>query len=357
MSSMKWLCYGAGAIGTYVGGSLALAGDEVVFLERASTAAELRRTGLHIDFAAYSEPGRSGRAAVRPASVKIEDSVEEALAHGPFDAAIYALKSFDTTDAIERMRPFAPDLPPTCCFSNGVDNEPALVALQGPGRVITGTVTTAIGRRGPGDVVLERLRGIGLGASHPLAGTVAQALNGASLHARLIANPVAMKWSKLLTNLLANASSAILDMTPADVLRNRDLYRLEVAMLRECLAVMGAQHVPVIDLPGVPVRALALAVRLPLFLSKSLVSRAAGSGRGGKMPSFHIDLHSGRGQTEVDYLNGAVVRAGEQHGVATPVNAVLTELLDSLALGSTDMAEYARQPSRLLATLQIARSG
>ena len=354
---MKWLCFGAGAIGTYIGGSLALAGDEVVFLERSSAAAELRQTGLHIDFGSYSEPGRSGRAAVRPASVKVEEALEDALAAGPFDAAIYALKSFDTTDAIERMRPFAAHLPPLCCFSNGVDNEPALVALLGPGKVVAGTVTTSVGRRAPGDVVLEKLRGIGISASHPLAGSVVRALNAASLHARLIPNPTAMKWSKLLTNLLANATSAILDMTPADVLQNRDLYRLEVAMLRECLGVMRAQQIPVIDLPGVPVRALAVAARLPTFLSRPLVSRVAGGGRGGKMPSFHIDLHAGRGQSEVDYLNGAVVRAGEQCGLPTPVNAFLTDLLDSLTLGRTDMAEYAHQPSRLLGTLEIARSG
>jgi 2-dehydropantoate 2-reductase len=354
---MKWLCYGAGAIGTYIGGSLALAGDEVVFLERPSAAAELRRTGLHIDFTSHSQPGQSSRAAVRPASVKIDDSLEDAVARGPFDAAIYALKSFDTADAIESMRPFVADLPPTCCFSNGVDNEPALVALLGPRRVVAATVTTAVGRRAPGDVVLERLRGIGIAATHPLAGSLVQALNAASLHARPIANPAAMKWSKLLTNLLANATSAILDMTPSQVLQDRQLYGLEVAMLRECLAVMRAQHIPVIDLPGVPVRTLALAVRLPTFLSKPLVSRVAGGGRGGKMPSFHIDLHSGRGQSEVDYLNGAVVRSGEQYAVATPVNAFLTELLDSLTLGTTDLAEYAKQPSRLLATLEIARSG
>jgi 2-dehydropantoate 2-reductase len=354
---MKWLCYGAGAIGTYLGGSLALAGDEVVFLERPSAAAELRRSGLHIDFASYTEPGRSGRAVVRPASVKIEEALEHALGHGPFDAAIYALKSFDTADAIERMRPFAAELPPVCCFSNGVDNEAALVALLGPGKVVAATVTTAVGRRGPGDVVLERLRGLGIASSHPLAGSLVEAMNAASLHARLIPNPTAMKWSKLLTNLLANATSAILDMAPSQILQNRQLYGLEIAMLRECLAVMRAQHIPVIDLPGIPARALAWAVRLPPFLSRPLVSRGAGGGRGGKMPSFHIDLHSGRGQTEVDYLNGAVVRAGEKYGVPTPVNAFLTELLDSLALGNTDMAEYAHQPLSLLATLEIARSG
>jgi Ketopantoate reductase PanE/ApbA C terminal. len=80
-------------------------------------------------------------------------------------------------------------------------------------------------------------------------------------------------------------------------------------MLRECLAVMKAQGIDVVDLPKTPVRALAFATRLPLWLSKPLLGRAAGSGRGGKMPSFHIDLHSGRGKSEVDYLHGAVVRA------------------------------------------------
>ena len=103
--------------------------------------------------------------------------------------------------------------------------------------------------------------------------------------------------------------------------------------------------------PGTPARALALATRLPAWLSRPLLARAAGSGRGGKMPSFHIDLHSGRGKSEVEFLHGAVVRAGENFGVPTPVNEVLTETLMALTRGEIPLETFAHQPEKLLALL------
>jgi 2-dehydropantoate 2-reductase len=66
------------------------------------------------------------------------------------------------------------------------------------------------------------------------------------------------------------------------------------------------------------------------------------------MPSFHIDLHSGKGATEVDYLNGAVVRFGKQAGIATPVNRLLNETLLSLTRGETQLDAYAQQPEKLI---------
>ena len=349
---MKWLCFGAGALGTYLGGSLAVAGEQVVFLERPAAAAELRRRGLRLDFGRYRRDASGGLATIQPAALMVEDSLQAALLRGPFDVAIYALKSFDTPAALESMTPFESHLPPVCCFSNGVDNEAAIGAVLGTDRVIPASVTTAIGRRGPGDIVLEKLRGVGISSLHPLSRPVADAANAALLRARLFSNPLAMKWSKLLTNLLANPTSAILDMTAAQIFENPQLYRLEVGVLRECLDVMRAQNLPVLDLPGVPVRALALAIRLPAWVSKPLLARAAGGARGGKMPSFHIDLHSGRGQSEVEYLHGAVGRAGEKYGVPTPINALLTEILMALTLGKKSRDEYARQPRKLLAALE-----
>jgi 2-dehydropantoate 2-reductase len=161
-----------------------------------------------------------------------------------------------------------------------------------------------------------------------------------------------MKWSKLLTNLPANASSAILDMTPAEVYALADLFRLEQAMLREALAVMRAHGIHVVDLPGTPVRLLALAARLPAAAARPLLARAIGAGRGAKMPSFHIDLHGGRGRSEVGWLNGAVVRFGAQAGVPTPVNQLLTDTLSALTRSEMPLDAFARQPARLLARLQ-----
>jgi len=114
---------------------------------------------------------------------------------------------------------------------------------------------------------------------------------------------------------------------------------------------MEAQGYEVVDLPGTPVRALAFATTLPLWLSKPLLGRAAGAGRGAKMPSFHIDLHSGRGKSEVEYLHGAVVRAGEKYNVPTPVNKVLTETLLALTNKDVELEVFAKKPEKLLKKL------
>jgi 2-dehydropantoate 2-reductase len=157
-----------------------------------------------------------------------------------------------------------------------------------------------------------------------------------------------MKWSKMLTNLPANATAAILNMTAGEVFSHPGLFRLEMQMLREALAVMKALGIHVVDLPGTPTRLLALGIRLPAFISKPLLAKAVGGGRGGKMPSFHIDLHSGRGKSEVEWLNGAVVRHGKKAGVPTPVNQMLTETLMALTRGEIALAEISRQPEKLL---------
>jgi 2-dehydropantoate 2-reductase len=116
---------------------------------------------------------------------------------------------------------------------------------------------------------------------------------------------------------------------------------------------MNALHIPVIDLPGTPVRLLVgVASKLPPSLSQPLLSRALGSGRGGKLPSFYIDLHNRRGQSEVDYLNGAVVRFGTKAGVATPVNRFLTATLLALTSGELPMETYEGKPEKLMANLK-----
>ena len=353
---MNVLVFGAGAIGTYFGGSLALAGHPVVFIERAAVTEELRQRGLRLDLTLDKRRETKEASRVDPSSFVIVSTLEDAFRYGPFDVALFALKSFDTQAALEEMKPFADKMPPILCLSNGVSNEPAIATALGKEKVIYGTVTTAVGRRGAGDIVLERLRGCGVARGHPLSEKLNNALNQAYLNSQLFDDANSMKWSKMLTNLIANPTSAILDMTAAEVFANRDLYKLEIEMLRECLAVMEAQGFEVVDLPGTPVRALAFATGLPLWLSKPLLGRAAGAGRGGKMPSFHIDLHSGRGRSEVEYLHGAVVRAGETCNVPTPVNKALTEILVALTNKEIPLEEFAHKPEKLLSRIDRARA-
>ncbi|HSF82223.1 MAG TPA: ketopantoate reductase family protein [Anaerolineales bacterium] len=339
-SPIRMLAFGAGALGTYIAGSLALHGHRIVFLERPEIVSELRKSGLHLTI---KEQTRDLTEPVLTASLA------EALEQGPFDIALFALKSFDTLAALESMTPYLDTLPPILCLQNGVENELLLAERLGEERVIPGTVTSAVGRRGVGNVVLERLRGVGIWAGHPFSAQLTEAFNHSGLNARMYAHSEDMKWSKMLTNLLANASSAILDMTPGEIFAQPQLFRLEVEQLRETLRVMEAHKYHVVDLPGTPIRALAFSVRgLPSGLSRNLLKSAVGGGRGGKMPSFHIDLHSGRGLSEVEYLNGAVVRFGERAGIPTPVNRFLNETLLALTNGSIPLEAFARQPEKFI---------
>lgn len=346
------LVFGAGAIGTYIGGSLALAGHQLVFVEQSKVVDELREKGLRLDLTLDARRKTNDSSRIDPSSFRIVSSLDDAIRYGPFDVALFALKSFDTQSALEGIKPFADKMPPILCFSNGVSNEPAIAEALGREKVIYGTVTTAIGRRGAGDIVLEKLRGVGVAKGHPLSEQLNSALDKAYLNCKLFDDAASMKWSKMLTNLIANPTSAILDMTAREVFSDKALYKLEIQMLRECLAVMKAQNIEVVDLPGTPVRALAYATTLPLWLSKPFLARAAGAGRGAKMPSFHIDLHNGRGKSEVEYLHGAVVRAGKECGVPTPVNKVLTETLMSLTNKETPLEEFARKPEKLLGKIK-----
>ena len=74
------------------------------------------------------------------------------------------------------------------------------------------------------------------------------------------------------------------------------------------------------------------------------------------MPSFHIDLYSGRGRSEVDWLNGAIVRYGEKAGIPTPVNKVLTETLQALTKGEIPLETYNRQPEKFLSLMFLIHS-
>lgn len=337
------LSVGAGAIGTYVGGSLALCGHNLTFLEQPHVARDLRGRGVRLNLRGIEHEATR---------VHFASHLDEVLMLDDFDVALFALKSYHTQSAVSNLAPFAGRLPPILCLQNGVDNEPALAKAFGEQNVIPATVTSAVGRRAAGDIVLERLRGIGIADVHPLSVRLAAAFSQAGLNASLFPDPRAMKWSKMLTNLIANASSAILDMTPAEIFAHPGLFALEIRQLRECLAVMRAQGIPVVDLPGTPVRLLAFGVRyLPLSLLRPVMARLVGSGRGAKMPSFHIDLHSGAPNSEVDFLNGAVVRAGKELGIPTPVNHILDLTLLALTNKERSIGTYSHQPEALLSRL------
>lgn len=336
---MKIIVLGTGAIGTYLGGSLALDNHDVVFIERPEVAAQIREKGIQI-----TQEGTTRRL---PAPTVITDLANE-LPPGPFEALLFSVKSYDTAAAARSLLPIQGRLPPIISFQNGIGNEAAIQNVLET-TVIGASVTTAIGKPSVGEIVVERKRGLGIANQHPTAPRLVTAMKDAGLGAVLYPRLGDLKWSKLLTNLLANATSAILDMAPGEIFDHPGLFRLEMGMLKETLQVMKARGIHVTDLPKTPVRALAFAANyLPTTISRPLMGKAVGSGRGNKMPSFHIELSMGGGKSEVTYLNGAVVEIGRQSGIPTPINQMLTEILLGLTNGEIAPEQFQRQPEALL---------
>jgi 2-dehydropantoate 2-reductase len=131
---------------------------------------------------------------------------------------------------------------------------------------------------------------------------------------------------------------------------------MELDQIREGLKVMREQQIPVVNLPGVPVKLLSVVVRfLPASLSQPILSGMIGKGRGEKMPSFHIDLYSGKGKSEIYDLNGAIVREGERLSINTPINKFLTDQLIGLISGKIPLDKYQDRPDQFLADLNSSR--
>jgi 2-dehydropantoate 2-reductase len=345
---MRFLIIGAGAIGGYVGGSLAAAGHAVTFLARPAVAAVLQSRGLRLTLAA------TGQTEFLP-TVDTATSLREALSGQPYDCCVLAIKAYDTDTVATDLKAVTASPPALFCLQNGVDGEADLARIFGAQSVVAGSVSTPVSKRADGDLVIEKVRGMGVALGHPISKGLADALTGAHIRTRLYPAAGPMKWSKLLTNLAGNATCAILDLPVTELFGDPRLYHVEVQTLLECLAVMRALGHPVVDLPGLPARALAWAVRwLPAAVARPLLRRFIGAGRGGKMPSLNMDLHSGRPRTEVYWLNGAVARHGALLGVPTPVNQALTETLEGLSSGRLDLAEFRHRPEELLRLLSMS---
>lgn len=341
---MQVLCYGAGAVGSLLGGRLALAGARVTLLARRSHVAAVRTWGLALE-------GPDGRSRCSVDSITDLDDLRD-----PPDLVVLAVKAYDTPAALADLRPLLSGSR-ACLLTiqNGVGTEELAAEEVGRDRTLAGSLTLSVSLPRPG-VVRQHTSGGGLalapvGAAAPLA-EVAGLFHRAGLRTAVYQDYRSVKWSKLLLNLVANASCAILDLPPARVVADPRLFRVEQAAFREARAVMRALGIRPVGLPGYPVPLLAALMAAPPWVARPLLAPRVGQGRGEKMPSLWHDLERGRSRSEVEVLNGAVIREGHRLGVAVPVNRRLTQLVQDVASGRRPRDEFRGKPEALLGQLQ-----
>lgn len=333
------LVIGAGAVGSFLGWTLASAGEEVQLLRRRGPAG-MRSEALAV--AGTAGPGATVRVTTAGSA--------EALTRSP-EIVLIAVKMPELAGAISAAAAW-PEAT-IVAVENGVGADELLRDARPAGGLIAGSLTTSVERTEGGSIRRLSRGGIVLAPVRPdvhlAIQRLAAAFVGGGLRARATPNAAAMRWSKLLINLLGNASGAIVDLDPVAVFRNPRLFRLEREQLAEALAVMAGLGLRPIRLFGADTRLLPLAARLPGPLVQPILSRVVAAGRGGKRPSLHLHLAGGTGDpSEVAWLNGAVAQAASELGLPAPVNARLAELVEACNRDPERRAWFRGQPDRLL---------
>ncbi|MCB9421641.1 MAG: ketopantoate reductase family protein [Ardenticatenaceae bacterium] len=344
---MKILVYGAGAVGGYLGSQLCLAHHDVTFVDMEATAHVINTNGLTI-----VQGGQS-----RVAQPKAVSSVAQAfMAGADYDLILMGVKSYDLKAALDPLVAFCPSPKTIITIQNGIGVERPYIDQYGAEHIIAGSFTIPISKETINRLVVEKEdRGLALAPTQN-GQNIKQWVNffnQAGVQTSDIKDYQSMKWSKAMLNIIGNATSAILNRPPETVYKSAAMFDLEVRMLQETLAVMKKLGLKVVDLPGSPAKRLAGAVnRVPRALLKPIMTRLVASGRGDKMPSFHIDLTASIGKSEVIFHNGAIAKAGMDNGIATPVNAALTDVLWKLTRNELDWRKFDGQPKRLMAEVR-----
>lgn len=290
---------GAGAVGCYFGGMLARAGHDVVLIGRPAHVQAIEAAGLRLQTRSFDE------------QVHVRASTEAAAVQGA-SLVLCCVKSSGTEAAAQAMRAHLEPGALLLSLQNGVDNAERLRALL-PQPVRAAVVYVATEMAGPGHVrhhgrgelVVERGRG---------GDAWAEALRAAGVPVELAADVRQALWVKLILNCAYNALSAIGQVPYGPLLATEGIAEVMHEVVRECVAVARAEGVAVPADIEATVRALA----------PSMPDQRSSTAQ---------DLARGK-PSEIDHLNGYVVRRGMAHGLATPVNQVLATLVHLLERGA-----------------------
>lgn len=287
--SLSVAVLGAGAVGCYYGGMLARAGHRVTLIGRPQHVQAIQANGLRMQTLSFDE------------AVPLAASTE-ASALADADLVLFAVKSTDTETAGAQMREHLQPGALVLCLQNGVDNAERLRAVLPGVSVAAAVVYVATEMAGPGHL-RHHGRGELVIEPSPRSDTVAQVLIAAGVPTMISDNVRGALWAKLILNCAYNALSAVGRLPYGELVQRPGVRDVMRDAVDECCAVATADGV---TLPGdVDAAVRRIAETMPTQLS-----------------STAQDLMRGK-PSEIDFLNGYVVRRGDALGVPTPANRVL----------------------------------
>jgi 2-dehydropantoate 2-reductase len=285
---MKFGIMGAGAVGCYYGAMLAIAGHSVTLVGRPGFVERVRAQGLLLE--------KSAQRQLVPVAASADSAV---LAE--CDVVLFCVKSTDTEEAGKVMATHLGADATVVSFQNGLGNverlEAALRREVVPAVLYVAAEIVELGHvrhHGRGDVII--------GASRASA-AIAEVLSSAGIPAKVSETVIVDLWGKLVVNCAYNALSAVSCLPYGALMKVEGVAEVMNDVFAECAAVAGTEGVTL------PERMRAEVLKIAEAMPQQFSSTAQ-------------DLMRHK-PTEIDYLNGYVVRKGRERGIPTPVNRAL----------------------------------
>jgi 2-dehydropantoate 2-reductase len=302
---MKIAVVGTGALGSLYAGYLARGGEEVYAIDiRQDIISAISGSGIRI----VEPDGKEAAIPVKKATLKPEEA-------GKVDLVILLPKSRQTQEAARSARClFGPETV-GLTVQNGLGNPEAIEAVVGEGRILAGVTLNASTYLGPGRMLYagrgETVIGEMRGGPSPRAERIAAAFNKAGLSTKVSAEVWNDVWGKLLVNAGVNPLTAITRLANGVMMDHGAAREIMKGLVEEGKRV-----------------ALAKGIRLPYTDAVKKVEDAC-IATSPNHSSMLQDVLAQR-ETEVDFINGAIVREGERLGVDTPVNRTITNLVKTI---------------------------
>jgi 2-dehydropantoate 2-reductase len=292
---------GAGAVGCFFGGMLARAGNQVTLIGRPVHVEAIRKAGLHFQGLKFDE------------HIAVQASTEASAVRGA-RLVLFCVKSTDTEQAAGEIAPFLDSDSVVVNLQNGVDNTERIQArVSQP--VIPAVVYVATEMAGPGHLKHHGRGDLVIGAldGEIQKNTLEKITNwfeAAGVPVVISDNVAGELWAKLVVNCAYNALSAITQLPYGKLINGAGIRETMRDVVEEALAVAKASGVAMA--PDMLAKTYLIAEAMPAQYSSTAQDLARGK------------------PTEIDHLNGYVVRRGEALGVPTPANRALHALVKLL---------------------------
>jgi len=301
---------GAGAMGSALGGFMARGGHRVALVGRPAHMKAVSRNGLRITGIWGDHVVKNLLTATDPGELSIAEP----------DVVFITVKSYDTEEAVRAVLPRVGPATLVCSFQNGLGNAETIARFVGWERTVGARVIFGVRLKKPGAVEVTVIaEPTALGVFSPKAPLervrdLAEAMDKAGLPTVFTDNITVLLWSKVAYNAALNPLSALLDVPYGVLLEAEESRAIMEQVVRELYAVAQACGVH-LDPPSA-------ATYIEKLFTKLIPSTAA------HYASMREDF-AARRRTEIDALNGAIVRLGKGHGIACPANDLLTKLVKS----------------------------